>query len=221
MRGRLWVGLVVGAGLVATSIALAAEKKEAAKVRSPEVQRIVSAAQEESRVMEHLDVLCNRIGARLTGSDNLTNACEWTRQRFAEFGITNAHLEPWGEFPVGFNRGPWFGRVVEPEPRGLEFNTMAWSAGTKGIVRGKAILAPKNQKELDEAKAQGTLAGAWVLMPAPPPGAGGGGRFGGSRAGTPKADAAKKEAAKVETPKAEAAKADAPRPDPALFRALR
>ena len=171
MRGRLWVGFVVGAGLVATSIALAAEKeKEAAKVRSPEVQRIVSAAQEDSQVMEHLDVLCNRIGPRLTGSDNLTNACEWTRERFAEFGIDNARLEPWGEFPVGFNRGPWFGRVVEPEPRALEFVTMAWSAGTKGAVRGKAILAPKDQKELDEAKAKGTLAGAWVIMPPPPRG---------------------------------------------------
>jgi hypothetical protein len=215
MRGRLWVGLVVGAGLAATSIALAAEKeKEAAKVRSPEAQRIISAAQEESKVMEHLDVLCNKIGARLTGSDNLTNACEWTRQRFAEFGIANARLEPWGEFPVGFNRGPWFGRVVEPEPRGLEFVTMAWSAGTKGAVRGKAVLAPKDKKELDEAKAKGTLAGAWVLMPPPAAGGFGGGR-GGARAATPKADAPK------EAPKAETARAETPRPDPSFLRSLR
>jgi hypothetical protein len=211
---------VVGAGLVATSIALAAEK-EGAKARNPEVQRIVSAAREESRVMEHLDVLCNRIGARLTGSDNLTNACEWARQRFAEFGIDNARLEPWGEFPVGFNRGPWFGRVVEPEPRGLEFVTMAWSAGTKGTVRGKAVLAPKDQKELDEAKAKGTLVGAWVLMPPPPAGAFGGGRFGGRRADTPKADTPKAETPKSEAPKADTPKADTPRLDPAFLRTLR
>ncbi len=117
--------------------------------------------------MDHLDVLCNRIGPRLTGSDNLTNACEWVRDRFASFGIDNARLEPWGEFPVGFNRGPWFGRVIEPEPKSLEFMTMAWSAGTKGAVRGKAVLAPKDKKELDEAKAEGDLAGAWVLLPRP------------------------------------------------------
>jgi carboxypeptidase Q len=43
--------------------------------------------------------------------------------------------------------------------------TMAWSAGTKGIVRGKVVLAPNNKKELDEAKEKGTIAGAWVLMP--------------------------------------------------------
>src|ERR1700733_11957971 len=64
------------------------------KVRSPEAQRIVSTAHE---------------GAR---------------DRFASFGIDNARIEQWGEFPVGFNRGPWFGRVVDPEPRSLEFVTM-------------------------------------------------------------------------------------------------
>ena len=134
-----------------------------------EVEKIVTAGHEESQVMDHLDVLCNRIGPRLTGSDNLTNACEWVRDRFKSFGIANARLEAWGEFPVGFNRGPWFGRVVEPEPKSLEFVTMAWTAGTKGAVRGKAVLAPKNKKELDEAKEKGTLAGAWVLVPRPGP----------------------------------------------------
>ena len=162
MRRCSWVGwlVVVVMGLSGPPLAGAAEKG-----RSPDVQRIVSAGREDSQVMDHLDVLCNRIGPRLTGSDNLTNACEWVRDRFASFGINNARLESWGEFPVGFNRGPWFGRVIQPEPRALEFMTMAWSAGTKGAVRGKAVLAPKDKKELDEAKAKGTLAGAWVLFP--------------------------------------------------------
>jgi carboxypeptidase Q len=178
MRRRHWVGWVLIAGLSVPFLAGAGEEK----VRSPEVQRIVSAAHEGSRVMEHLDVLVNRIGPRLTGSDNLTNACEWTRDRFASFGIDSARLEQWGEFPVGFNRGPWFGHVVDPEPRSLEFVTMAWSAGTKGPLKAKAVLAPKDDKELDEAKAKGTLAGAWVVMPPPRPRPAGGG-FGGRRQG--------------------------------------
>ena len=95
----------------------------------------------------------------------MTNACEWARDRFASFGIDNARIEQWGEFPVGFDRGPWFGRVIAPEPRALEFMTRAWTAGTKGAVRGKAVLAPKDKKELDEAKEKGTIAGAWVLIP--------------------------------------------------------
>ncbi len=139
-------------------------EKDNAKARSMDLERILSAGREDPQVMDHLDVLCNRIGPRLTSSDNLTNACEWVRDRFKSFGIENARLDKWGEFPVGFNRGPWFGRVIEPESKALEFVTMSWSAGTKGAVRGKAVLAPKDQKELDEAKAKGTLAGAWVLL---------------------------------------------------------
>jgi hypothetical protein len=216
----MWVACMLGTGLAAASLSLAAEKA-GAKVRSPELQRIVSAAREEARVMEHLDVLCNRIGPRLTGSDNLTHACEWARARFAEFGIDNARLEPWGEFPVGFNRGPWFGRVVEPESRGLELVTMAWSAGTRGAVRGKAVLAPTDQKTLEQAKAQGTLAGTWVLMPPPPVGSAGGGRISGRQPDAAKAETAKTDAQKTATPQVDVAKTDRPRPDPAFLRTLR
>jgi carboxypeptidase Q len=170
MTRRYWVALVVAIGFAGSSLALARDK-DSAKAKSMEVERIISAGREDSQVMDHLDVLSNRIGPRLTSSDNLTNACEWVRDRFASFGIDNARLEEWGEFPVGFNRGPWFGRVIQPEARGLEFITMAWAAGTKGAVRGKAVLAPTDKKALDEAKQKGTLAGAWVLLPRPRSGA--------------------------------------------------
>jgi hypothetical protein len=166
MRRYLWVCWLVVIGLAGRALAAAGDKETKA-AKSPEVERIVSTAHEQCQVMDHLDVLCNQIGPRLTGSDNLTQACEWVRDRFASFGIENARLEAWGEFPVGFNRGPWFGRVVQPEPRPLEFVTYAWTAGTKGAVRGKAVIAPNNKKELDEAKSKGTLKGAWVVLPRP------------------------------------------------------
>ena len=170
MVRRIWVTCLVAAGLAVPFWAAGADKVTAtARVKNVEVEKIISAGHEESQVMDHLDVLVNRIGPRLTGSDNLTNACEWVRDRFKSFGIENARLEAWGEFPVGFNRGPWFGRVIQPEPKSLEFMTMSWSAGTRGAVRGKAVLAPKNKKELDLAKETKTLAGAWVLLPRPGP----------------------------------------------------
>ncbi len=171
MRRRFWVGWAIVAVLSIPYLAGAADK-DTAKGKNMEVDRIISAGREDSQVMDHLDVLCNRIGPRLTSSDNLTNACEWVRDRLASYGLTNARLDAWGEFPVGFNRGPWFGKVIEPEPRALEFVTMSWSAGTKGAVKGKAVIAPKDDKELDEAKAKGTLTGAWVLLATSGPGQG-------------------------------------------------
>ncbi len=128
MRRRFVVAYIVAIGLSGSAL-FGAGDKDRAKVKSVEVERIVSTAHEDSQVMDHLDWLCNRIGPRLTGSDNLTNACEWVRDRFISFGIDNSRLEPWGEFPVGFNRGPWFGRVIEPEAKSLEFLD-------DGVVRG-------------------------------------------------------------------------------------
>ena len=92
--------------LAVGSTAIATEKAE--------IERVFSAAREESLAMEHLDYLSNRIGPRLTSSDGLQNGCEWARDRFKSFGIENARLEKWGEFPVGFNRGAWSGRMIEP-----------------------------------------------------------------------------------------------------------
>ncbi len=129
-----------------------------------EIDRIFSAAREDSLAMDHLDYLSNRIGPRLTGSDGLQTACEWARDRFKSFGIENARLEQWGEFPVGFNRGPWSGRMVEPSSKPLTFGTNSWTAGTKGIVRGSAVLAPQNEEQLSQVKDK--LAGSWVLAPA-------------------------------------------------------
>ncbi len=181
MRRCILVACMALAVFTGFALAGAGGDKEGAK--SADIERILSVGHEPSQVMDHLDVLCNRIGPRLTSSDNLTNACEWARDRFASFGIDNARLEQWGEFPVGFDRGPWFGHVIEPEAKSLDLVTAAWSAGTKGVVRGKAVLAPTNKKELDEAKEKGTIAGAWVILPRMSPAGGGAARKGGQAAG--------------------------------------
>ena len=143
----------------------AAEKDKEKSKSELEAEKIVSAGREESLVMDHLDFLSNRIGPRLTSSDGLQTACEWARDRFASYGLDNARLEEWGTLPVGFNRGPWSGKIVEPKDHAhpLEFTTMSWSAGTKGLVRGKAVLAPTDQKQLESLKE--SLAGAWVFVP--------------------------------------------------------
>jgi len=161
-RLRGWLSLVVAASLFAPSAFAAEKEKSKAEL---EAEKIVAAGREESQVMDHLDVLSNRIGPRLTSSDGLQTACEWARDKFASLGLENARLEEWGSFPVGFNRGPWSGKVIGPSEHALEFITMAWSAGTRGVVRGKAVLAPTDEKQLDAIK--DTLPGSWVITASP------------------------------------------------------
>jgi hypothetical protein len=134
-----------------------------AQVAPEQFELIKKQGLENSQVMAHLDHLVNRIGPRLTSSDNLTVAVEWARDTFAGFGIENAHLEQWGEFAVGFNRGPWWGRMTKPEPMEIVCNTDAWTAGTCRPSRGPLLRAPKNAEEL--AAMKGKLANVWLLNP--------------------------------------------------------
>src|SRR5262249_36858289 len=138
----------------------------AAQVTPEQFAAIRQQGLEHSQVMAFLDHLVNRIGPRLTSSDNLTDAAEWARDTFQSFGIAGAHLEEWGTFPVGFNRGPWWGRMTKPEKKELVCNTDAWSAGTSRPSRGPLRPAPKGEAGLEAMK--GKLAHVWLLDPPGP-----------------------------------------------------
>jgi hypothetical protein len=56
--------------------------------------RILAEIQNNSEAMANLEYLSDSIGARLTGAEGLKRANEWTKQKFTEYGLTNAHLEP-------------------------------------------------------------------------------------------------------------------------------
>ena len=75
------------------------------------IDKIIEIAQNDNQTMDHLNVLCNRFGGRPIGSDAYDNAADWCEYMFKKWG-----LEVWkqevGEMPVGFNRGPWFGRML-------------------------------------------------------------------------------------------------------------
>jgi hypothetical protein len=126
----------------------------------PVVDAIIKEERDHSRVMDYLDHLVNKIGPRLTSSTNLTKACEWTRGEFEKMGL-KARLEEWGNYPVGFDRGPWSAKMVDPEPMDLTIGFNAWMPGTSGPLTGPAVLAPETDEELQTLKPK--LKGAWVI----------------------------------------------------------
>lgn len=127
----------------------------------PVVEKIIEIGTTDNRSMEHLDVLCNRFGGRLIGSDAYENAAQWAAYKFKEWGM-QVEMDEVGELPVGYNRGPWFGRMLADESMYLHFATPSYTAGTKGVQRGHVLLEPKSQEEFDKMK--GRLNGAWVLI---------------------------------------------------------
>lgn len=125
------------------------------------VDRIIEIGLTDNRTMEHLDVLTNRFGGRLIGSDAYDNAADWCVHKFKEWGLEVA-VEEVGELPVGFNRGPWFGRMLSEDGMVLNFATPSYTSGTKGVQRGHVLAEPKTKAEFERMK--GALKGAWVLV---------------------------------------------------------
>ena len=127
----------------------------------PVMQKIVKIGQSDNQCMDHLDILCNRFGGRLIGSDAYENASIWAASKFDEWGM-EVVMDECGELPVGFNRGPWFGKLLAEEGMSLHFATHSYTSGTKGVQRGHVLIEPKTEAEFEKMK--GTLKGAWVLI---------------------------------------------------------
>lgn len=125
------------------------------------IKKIIEIGTTDNRSMDHLDVISNRFGGRLVGSDAYENAALWCASQFREWGM-QVEMHEAGEVPVGFNRGPWFGRMLAEDGMILHFATPSYTAGTKGVQRGHVMLEPKTQAEFERMK--GKLKGAWVLV---------------------------------------------------------
>jgi hypothetical protein len=143
---------LLGLAVLAIPLPLAAQ--------SSALEQIQRVGLEDNRVQDHLRVLTRRFGPRLTSSQVLYDAQVWAMQTFRSFGL-EARLERWGEFPVGFHRGPGSARMTAPEQRELECITRCWSAGTLGPVEGRALITPRSPEELEALLVD--LPGAWVL----------------------------------------------------------
>lgn len=129
--------------------------------QDPVISKIIQIGQTDNQTMNHLDVLCNRIGGRPIGSSAYEDAVDWATRTFKEWGM-EVYLDEVGVLPVGFNRGPWFGRMLNENGMILHFATPSYTAGTKGVQHGHVVIEPKTQKEFDRIK--GKLKGAWVLI---------------------------------------------------------
>jgi hypothetical protein len=151
----------------------------------PVVAKIIQLGATDNQVMTWNDYASNRFGGRETGTNAYTDATQWAVWQFKQFGI-DAQLEEVGEVPVGFNRGPWFGKMLKPAEKALRFGTPSFTAGTKGVQHGGVVIlkadpfsipgrntTPENiekkraavQAAIAEVNAhKAAFAGKWVLI---------------------------------------------------------
>ena len=134
--------------------------------------------------MRTLHYFTDVYGPRLTGSPNLLAAGNWAVKQMTEWGLDNAHLEPWDFGHPGWVNVRASGFITAPVQDSLVFEVLAWTPGTKKAVRGEAFQLivpttpspnnpnfplPPTQAELtayfDSIKSQ--IAGKMVLMGKP------------------------------------------------------
>jgi carboxypeptidase Q len=116
-----------------------------------------------SHVMEFASALADGIGPRLTGSPNLKRANEWTRDQLTAMGCSNAHLEDWGEFGMGWRQLNTWVRMSGPDTAVFIAQALPWSPSSQGPINAQAVwVNAKDEKELEKYK--GKLAGKIVFF---------------------------------------------------------
>jgi hypothetical protein len=126
-------------------------------------QSIRDEAIAHSHIMEYASGLMDGIGPRLTGSPNLKRANEWTRDQLTAMGCSNAHLEDWGEFGMGWQQLNSWVRMTSPDTAVFIAQASPWSPSTNGAVSAPAAWVEiKDEKDFDKYK--GKLSGKIVLF---------------------------------------------------------
>jgi len=158
----------VAAALLTLTIALPADLLAASPI-APNTEtvnwEVMSQIRNEgfhnSKVMEIESQLTDVIGPRLTGSPNMKQANDWTRDKFTEWGLVNSHLEAF-PFGRGWSNDYTEVRMVVPQASPLLAYPKAWTVSTDGVLRAPVVKVKlATQADLDKYKGQ--LAGKIVL----------------------------------------------------------
>jgi hypothetical protein len=130
--------------------------------------RIRTEGFEHSRIMDYATALFDDIGPRLTGSPNMARANAWTRDQLAVMGCSNAHLESWGDFGMGWRQIATSVDMATPDTAVFIGQAAPWSPATHGPVHADVIAVPYLSKVEDFAAWKGKLSGKIVLYGKPP-----------------------------------------------------
>jgi hypothetical protein len=92
-----------------------------------------------SQILRTLHMLTDVHGPRLTGSPNLRAAGDWAIEQMHAWGLKNGHLEPWNFGYPGWTNERLTAHIVSPVKDTLVAEVLAWTPGTRGVVKAAAV----------------------------------------------------------------------------------
>jgi carboxypeptidase Q len=141
------------------------------------LERIRKEEATNSQIMKTMHMLADVYGPRLTGSPNHQHAAEWAVKQMTQWGLQNAHLEPWDFGHPGWLNERLTAHMISPIKDVLTCEVLAWTPSTHGPVRAKAyqMILPERPSqdqlsaffEQEKAKVRGriVLAGKHTIVP--------------------------------------------------------
>lgn len=94
---------------------------------------------ENSKIMNTLHYFTDLYGPRLTGSPNHVNAAKWGAREMKAWGFDNTELEPWEFGHPGWVNERNVGLMLSPVQDTLNYEVLAWTPSTKGVVTTDAV----------------------------------------------------------------------------------
>lgn len=155
--------VLLAAGLLASAAPQSAQA--APDGENAAIARIIDEGMNRSEAMTTASALMDRIGPRLTNSENHRKAESWAMEQMRKQGLANIHVEPF-DFGLGWNLDSYSVAMVSPRVLPLTAIPVAWSPATAGTVRAPVVIAPMSREE-HFAEWKGKLAGKIVLVSLP------------------------------------------------------
>ena len=129
------------------------------------LSKIKKEGSENSAVMNIAFHLTDVSGPRLTASPGFLRAANWAKEELVKWGLTDANLDPWGEFGRGWQQERCYIAMTAPYYQSFIAVPRAWTGSTPGdkIISSEVILI-KAKDSTELSKYSGKLKGKIVMI---------------------------------------------------------
>jgi hypothetical protein len=129
------------------------------------INRIKNEEQNNSQVMDIAFHLTDVSGPRLTASPGFMKAAEWAKNTLIGWGLSNATLEPWGDFGKGWQQEKCYVAMTKPYYAPIIAYARAWTGSTgKKMLTDNIVLINASDSATLVQQYTGKLKGKIVMM---------------------------------------------------------
>lgn len=127
------------------------------------IQKIRQEGFNHSQVMDIAFFLTEVSGPRLNNSPGFRRAANYTKNKLSEWGLSNARLEPWGEWGKGWELKRCYVAMAAPYYKPIIAFPKSWTAGTNGLQTTEIVLLTLTSAQ-DLELYKGRLKGKVILL---------------------------------------------------------